>query len=133
DNVTITNCNFKSGSDLQQPIDVTQSAIGGTIEYNAIDGDNMPVTDQQNALLTLFGTNATGTYTVEYNWFKNSYGIFIQGGGTEQSQIIQYNLFENNGSGTQSGDHADWIQDFSAQLMLNIDIGFNTILENQNN
>ncbi len=125
--VTITQNNFKIGANAQPPIVI--AGAGATITYNTIDGDRRNTV--YSGLMNLFGT---GTFTVKYNWLKNSYVDFINAGSASQSQDIRFNLFENAGSGSASGFHADFLQDYGANNAFpSISVAFNTYLQNTAN
>lgn len=123
-NPTITENNFKIGANSQPPI-VLAGTGGATIRHNTIDGANLNTV--YSALITI---NGTGTYTIEYNWLKNAYSDFMNGGASSQSQVIRFNLFENCGSGSAFGAHADFLQDYGASNVFpSVNVSFNTFVQ----
>lgn len=133
-NATIENSNFKVGANLRHPIQISPSANNVTIINNIIDGAGLNTNNGAGMLML----NAQGATTIEYNFVKNAYYQFIEGGDSYGStggptllQNIQYNVFQNAGLGFAQGAHGDWIQDFATPdgVFNNIQINFNTFIQ----
>ena len=129
-NPTITLNNWGVGANLN-PFLVVQGAAsgGGTIADNTLDGANVHPTGQ-NGILNIFGT---GTWTIQYNWLKNSAEDFINAGSASQSQNITWNLFDNNGcaianGSCDAGGHPDWLQDYGlGNIFPSVIFNYNTV------
>ena len=121
-NATVTNNDFTHGF-LKYDI----GSVGGTVEYNKFDqGGTAPNT----APFQVFGA---GTFVVAYNDFENAYSMhaqFTYGNGTSQSIIFQYNLLANAGAGASAGAHGDVIQVFGGQTINDLEINYNTVVQN---
>jgi len=139
-NDTIENSYFKVGTNLLTPITTAGHVVNNiNILNNIIDGAGLNNV-QNGGLVQLMDS---GTSTIQYNLIENAYYQFIQegppySGGSMAAQVIQYNVFQNSGEGYYlTGAHGDWIQDFSSgsgsPTFDNIDINYNTFIQNNSN
>jgi hypothetical protein len=104
-NATIENSYFRSQATAQTPIYFEPSAVGGTVEYNTIDGNS--TNDLTGGAMPLVYFLGAGNFTLEYNYMHDSWGHPLDIGGTSTTinATVQYNLFKNTGiSPLQHGD-----------------------------
>lgn len=122
--ITITNNDF-TGSHLTWRAD--GDATGGTIRYNIFNDQN-----QNLGGTTQFIVYRPGVYTVEYNWFDQSYyqGFQITNGDPGQTLYFRYNIISNTGGGSPQGAHGDWIQMFGDYNVNDVQINYNTVVQN---
>jgi len=125
-NTTISNNNFKVGSNLWTPIQIWQ-ASNTTIEYCNIDGSGLSNINH----FGLIQSNGTGTTTIQYNYIHDAWNENIVAGNNSTSvanYVIQYNLIGNAGKGHPiDGSHGDWIQVYNPRAPINnLQINFNT-------
>jgi hypothetical protein len=113
------------------------SGEGGTVQFQGSAGNALiaySYFDSQNydnALGAQVLIQAAGSYTIEYNDFRNEPSDFIdvaQETGTVTFDC-QFNSFANNGSGLSGGAHPDWVQMFG-QGPIYPTIQFNTVVCN---
>jgi large repetitive protein len=131
-NATIENSYFLTQSTAQTPIYFAASAVGGTVEYNTIDGNN-----GANGSLTLGWPpleiiGGGGTFTVEYNYIKNVFsdGINIGGNSVTETFNIEYNVLQNMGDNPSQNSHPDFIQtQTNGTIFNNLVIDFNTLYQ----
>ena len=124
-NVTVQNCNFVVGSNqgsLGRVVDVTSSAGNVSFLYNEFNGNDVAVTAQSGALLSI---QNKGTINFQYNYFHNTGGDCIDFGGGPQVENIEYNVFSNIGINTA---HADTLQWYGSHVTSG-EIGFNTFYQ----
>jgi hypothetical protein len=124
-NVTVQNCNFAVGSNqgsLGEVVAVTSAAGNVTFLDNDFNGNDVAVTAQQGALLSI---ENHGTINFEYNYFQNTGGDVIDFSGGPQVDDVQYNVFANVGVNTA---HADTLQWYDSQITSGV-VGFNTVYQ----
>jgi len=112
-NDTISNNNWKVGTNNLDPLYIGQSGSNTTVKYNVIDGAGLLNTSVGQGLI---GTNGPNT-VIQYNWIKNAYSENIVVGDdttTGFNFTVQYNLIENAGLGFNNGAHGDWVQNVNA-------------------
>ena len=122
-NATVSNSDF-----MQGVLKYDVGSVGGTIEYNKFDQAG---TAPKTAPFMAFGS---GTFTVQYNDFENSYHMaaqFTYGNGQGQTIVFQYNLIQNTGGGSAAGAHGDWIQIFGVPTVYDAKINYNTVVQNK--
>ena len=134
-NITIENCNFEVGTNLQQPIYVATPASNVTIENNTIDGAGL-----KNAFIGygLIDASPSGTTTIEHNLIENAYSediVYTSQSAATNNLTLQYNLIENAGYGVSAGAHGDWIQLYAGAgtTLNNVQINYNTWVQNVGN
>ena len=125
-NTTISNDNFKVGSNLWTPIQIWQ-ASNTTIEYCNIDGSGLSNINH----FGLIQSNGIGTTTIQYSYIHDAWNENIVAGNNSTSvanYVIQYNLIGNAGRGHPiDGSHGDWIQVYNPRAPINnLQINFNT-------
>lgn len=122
-NLTVLNSTFKVGAAGNNPIYISGSCTGSTVEYNKLDGNLIGTLS--GALVTY---NGAGTNTLEYNQFVNSQSDYINtnSSGLTQTVVMKYNSFGTFGSG-QPIAHPDLLQVIDAFSSVTIDAEFNTI------
>ena len=125
-NTTISNDNFKVGSNLWTPIEIW-GATNTTIQYCNIDGSGL----NNDSGFGLIQSNGIGTTTIQYNYIHDAWHEDIVAGNTTTSVAnynIQYNLIGNAGEGHPiDGSHGDWIQVYNPTAPINnLQINFNT-------
>ncbi|MGY4508851.1 Ig-like domain-containing protein [Bradyrhizobium sp. USDA 3650] len=100
-NTTISNSNFKIGSNSNFTIYGDNGSSNLTVKNCVIDG-NMQSDQLNNGLIY----TSTSGLTVEYTLLKNAYSDFIQAQGGGQV-TIKYNVLNDNGN---VNAHPDWLQ-----------------------
>ena len=100
-NTTISNSNFKIGSNANFTIYGDNGSSNLTVKNCVIDG-NMQSDQLNNGLIY----TSTSGLTVEYTLLKNAYSDFIQAQGGGQV-TIKYNVLNDNGN---VNAHPDWLQ-----------------------
>lgn len=128
-NDTIKNSRFTAGSNQGTGgFDGYVLALNGsgttTITDNDINGNNVAVTAQSGALVSVAGS---GALVIQYNHIRNAAGDMLEVGSTNATKFdVENNILENAGStGTA---HADVIQYFNSKIASG-HIQFNTVYE----
>jgi peptidoglycan hydrolase-like protein with peptidoglycan-binding domain len=105
--VTITNSNFKVGSNNLQPIQSELDAGNLTLEYDDFDGGGSNGGVSVNNAVDKLVTTGSGSETFKYDLFKNAWSdsIDVNSGATVTAE---YNLFEANGFNEIA--HGDFLQ-----------------------
>lgn len=128
-NNTIENCLFTAGSNQGTGgFDGYVLALNGsgttTIVNDELNGNNVTVTPQQGALVSIAGS---GTIIFEYDYIHNAAGDMLEVGSTNATEFdVEYNVLENAGSLGLA--HADVIQYFNSKIASG-HIQFNTVYE----
>src|SRR6185437_404133 len=108
------------------------SAVGGTVEYNTIDGNHTSGSLNSLIFCQKYGDSG-GTYTIKYNWLKNAVDDGIDAGASIHSSNTIYdvenNVLENIGSGNDVNAHPDWLQTFADGQYTRIAFDYNTIIQ----
>lgn len=119
--VTIKNSNFLTGSHNLAPITESAAGCDVTLTNNVIDAAGLNGSSTGSPI-NLTGGTGTCTVIIEYNWIKNAFAdhidIYFQ--GTSNTDIIKYNVMENNGIGGVSA-HGDIMAFCGAQASITVD------------
>jgi hypothetical protein len=119
--LTITNSKFAIGANGQATINATSGCASLTITYSSINGNALP--DNLNG--TLIDFSGSGTLTIEYNYWINGGGDWVdQNKGT---LVEKYNLCYSC-SGQGSGSHGDWLQT-NGNVTYNEIVTWNTVYQ----
>lgn len=109
---TIKNNFFQVGSNLNQPIQLSNSANGITIENNEFNGAGLE--NDSNVGFGLIEANAFGTNTIQFNYLHDAFSELLVFGnsatGNNSIYQVQNNALINAGLGQPQGAHGDWSQ-----------------------
>lgn len=127
-NATLTNDNFKIGTNKLAPLLFDIGAVGGTVKYVTLDANQTADTVGFGCVICIEG-NAAGTWIIEYVWMLNITADFIDVGidnpaTAGQAYTVLYNIFENGGF-TSTG-HPDYFQTGANISYGTITLDFNT-------
>jgi len=108
-NCTISNCNFKVGSNNSTTAAVSNSATNALIK-------NCEITSIGSTQQIMVGLN--GTVTMMYNLMTHCWGQNIvfasQTGHGGENVVLKFNVIADAGEGFNQGAHGDWIQAYNA-------------------
>ena len=124
-NVTVQDSLFEVGvnqGSLGRVVNVTTNAGNVTFLDNEFNGNNVPVTAQAGQMLMV---QNHGTFTFDYNYVHDTGGDAIDFSSGPQSDVVEYNLFENMGGNTA---HADTLQWYDSQVTSGL-IAFDTVYQ----
>jgi hypothetical protein len=117
-NLTISNCNFAVGANLQTPIWCPPG--GGTtvtITKCIVDGGSVTYANGAGAQNGTLSMNARGTTTITYNYVLQAPGecavISTTNNASGDVWVVKYNVMGNSGMGFDSSLHGDWIQTYN--------------------
>jgi len=118
---TIQNCNWKVGSNNQQPLIIDDACTNCTLKYCVLDGGGNTTTGFTGASTAgIMDSNCHGTFTVQYNWFKHAPAEGLRTANSVNGTTaldLRFNIIEDCGTasvGSGGAIHGDMIQSFSA-------------------
>ena len=124
----IENCNFLVGSNNVSPIQALGGSSNLTLLNNTFNCGGS--SNLGNSLADALFYEGSGTLTVKYNDFYNTYGHMIDftGHSVTVTPTVKYNVFEGYGMG--AGSHGNpWYMDAGTGTITNGQFNFNTIVQ----